>query len=203
MARNGSISPAEPNVNGRTAGTGDAVEPATVSDHDLGFEPAALGAAAPPAGPDPFDPAALRLDGGLAAAQGVKKVLVSVPVRKPEKSWFVRAHPDESYRVQTGVVELKEDRELFLVDKKLWPGLVGEATFRPKMLVTAINRQGVLFLWELNLPRRDGKVDEWTRTALEAVQMARDNWVRVTANMSLDPGTVKEKPRKAAFSRFA
>lgn len=140
--------------------------------------PAAAGAA-----PDPFDPASLRLGDNLNASFGVKKVLLSLAVRKPDKSWWIRAHPSEDYRLQTGVIELKADRstELYLVSQALWAELVVEVTFRPKLLVTAINRQGTPFLWEVNLPRPDGRPDEWSRTALEAVRFATTGWVRVTA----------------------
>jgi hypothetical protein len=151
----------------------------TVNGHPDGAE------APKPTGPDPFDLEALRLDGSFAAARQVKKLLTSVPIRKPDKSWFVRTHPHESYRILTGAIELKDDRELYVVAKKLWPELVGEPTFRWKMLVTAVNRQGDLFLWELNLPREDGKVDKWAQSAMDAATWAQDNWARVTANMSL------------------
>src|SRR5262245_52740204 len=68
-----------------------------------------------PAAPDPFDPASLRLSQDYAANIGVKKALLSVPVRKPDKSWFVRVHPSKDYRLPTPVIELKEDRETYLV----------------------------------------------------------------------------------------
>jgi hypothetical protein len=135
--------------------------------------------------PDPFDPASLRLSQDFSVAVGVKKALLTVPVRKPDKSWFVRVHPDPTYRLQTAVIELKEDREIYLVAPALWPELAAEATFRPKLLATAINRQGVVFLWDVNLPRTDGRADEWSRTALEALDMASTRWVRVVANMAL------------------
>lgn len=135
--------------------------------------------------PDPFDPASLRLTGDFTAATGVKKLLLTVAVKKPEKSWFVRTHPDESYRLQTAVIELKEDRETYLVNPNLWPELAGESTFAPRALFTAVNRQGVPFLWPCRLPGTDGKLDEWGRSTLEAADRARCAWVRVSANMSL------------------
>jgi hypothetical protein len=134
---------------------------------------------------DPFDPAALRLSQDFAANLGVKKALLTVPVRKPDKAWWVRVHPSEDYRLQTVVVELKEERETYLVDKPLWPELAAEATFSPRVLFTAVNRQGVVFLWPIRLPGPDGKHDDWNRSALEAAQLAQKNWLRVTANMSL------------------
>jgi hypothetical protein len=87
--------------------------------------------------------------------------------------------------MNTAVIELKEDRETYLVAKHLWPELAGEATFSPRALFTAMTRQNVLFVWPVRLPGADGKIDEWSRTALEAAEMARKQWCRVTANMSL------------------
>ena len=154
---------------------------------DGDFDPATLQqpAAPPDAGPDPFDPASLRLSQDFSASIGVKKALLTVPVKKPTNSWWVRVHPEPAYRLQTGVIELKEDRELYLVLPALWPELAAERMFKPKLLVTAVNRQGVVFLWAANLPRSDGRADEWSRTALEALDLAGKQWVRLVANMSL------------------
>lgn len=143
------------------------------------------GAAPPEIGADPFDPEALRLSQDFSSSLGVKKALLSVPVRRPSREWFVRVHPDEAYRLQTAVVELKETREVYLVSPALWSGLAGESTFSPRALYTAVNRQGVVFLWPIRLPGPDGRVDEWSRTALEAADLATRTWVRLQANMSL------------------
>jgi hypothetical protein len=162
-------------------------EPNTEGNTD--FDPAALETSNPepqPAGPDPFDPASLRLPQHFTATLGVKKALLSVPVRKPDRSWFVRVHPAEDYRLQTAVIELKEDRgETYLIAPALWSELATEATFSPRALFTAINRQGVVFVWPIRLPGSDGKVDAWSRTALESAQLATQNWTRVVANMAL------------------
>jgi hypothetical protein len=142
---------------------------------------------------DPFDPASLRLSQDFASSLGVKKVLMTVPVRKPSREWFVRVHPDADYRLQTAVIELKEDREIYLVEPSLWPELsTVEATFSPRALNTAINRQGVVILWPIRLPEPDGKIDEWSQSALEAAEMATTKWVRVTANMDLGAYDVYE-----------
>lgn len=141
------------------------------------------GPAAPP--PDPFDPERLRMSQDFAAGTGVKKLIVTVPVAKPSKEVFVRTHPDPAYRIITGVIELKDDRETYLVDPSLRAALAGESTFVAKMLVTTVTRQGVLSLWPVRLPGPDGKIDEWNRSAMEAADAARDHWVRVSSNMSL------------------
>ena len=135
--------------------------------------------------PDPFDTNRLQLSQDFATSIGVKKALLTVPVRKPAKEWFVQVHPDEAYRLQTAVIELKEDRETYLVDRSLWPELATESTFSPRALFAAMNRQGVFFIWPVRLPGADGKVDEWSRSALESAEMAQGSWVRVAANLSL------------------
>jgi hypothetical protein len=140
---------------------------------------------ATPTPPDPFDPERLRLTQNFSASVGVKKLLTSVPVRKPAKEWWIQTHPSDNYRIQTAVLELKEDREIYLVDRGLWEGLATEGTFSPRLLVTTINRQGILFLWPIRLPGPDGKIDEWNRSALEAATKAAGAWVRVAANMAL------------------
>jgi hypothetical protein len=116
---------------------------------------------------------------------GVKKAMLTVPIRKPDKAWFVRVHPSEEYALQTAVIELKEDRETYLIAPQLWPALATETTFSPRALFTAINRQGVLFLWPVRLPGSDGKLDAWSQSALQAAKMAKEGWVRVAANMAL------------------
>lgn len=138
-----------------------------------------------PRAPDPFDPVNLRLSQDFATQLGVKKELLTVPVKKPAKAWFVRTHPDEAYRVSTAVLELKEDRETYIVDQHLWSELASEALFSPRALITAINRQGVLFIWPIRLPDATGKINEWSRSALEAAGLAAQRWIRVSSNMSL------------------
>jgi hypothetical protein len=183
MAHKPNVSASESGVNGEPT---DFPFGANAAESD-GASPAERGLADPPAGeaPDPFDPAALRLSGAFSAAVGVKKALLTVPVRKPDKSWFVRTHPDPAYRLETAVIELKEDREVYLVAPDLWPHLAAESTFSPRALFTAVNRQGVVFLWPVKLPGSDGRVDEWSRSALEAAGLAAKGWVRVQANMAL------------------
>jgi hypothetical protein len=140
------------------------------------------GADAPNPDVDPFDLDSLRLSQDFASAIRVKKLITTIPVRKPSKEWFIRTHPDAAYRLSTWVLELKEDQETYLVAPGLWPGLASEPTFHPALLVTSINRQNVLFLWQLRLPGPDGRIDDWSRSAMVAADEAKTRWVRVKAN---------------------
>ena len=101
--------------------------------------------------PNPFDPAALRLDQSYADTVGVKKLLTTVPVRRPTRQDFVRVHPDPMYRLTpAAIIELKEDREVYLVTPNMAQALPGE--FSTVTLFTTINRQGTLHLWPVKLP---------------------------------------------------
>src|SRR5262245_30956353 len=72
----------------------------------------------PDIAPDPFDPASLRITGAAAEAIGVKRAILTVPVRKPGQE-FVRVHPNEAFALPTTILELKADREIFLVAPSL------------------------------------------------------------------------------------
>ncbi len=132
---------------------------------------------------NPFDPSALRLSQKFSESAGVKKLVNTIPVRKPHKQDFIRVHPDPAFRLETMVLELKEERETYLVSANLWPELVGELT--PKVLFTTINRQQVLFLWPIRLPNEEGRIDEWNDSALQAADIAQKEWIKIVANMSL------------------
>lgn len=132
---------------------------------------------------DSFDLENLRLSQNFRELVGVKKLLITVPVRKPGKQDFFRVRPGEDWRLETMVLEIKEDRETYLVAPELWPELPGELV--PKVLLTTINRQGVIAIWPVRLPGEDGRQDNWSRSALEAADLGQRNWIRLVANMSL------------------
>jgi hypothetical protein len=134
---------------------------------------------------NPFDPANLRLSQDFAATVGIKKELLTVPVKKPDRDWFVRVHHSADYRVEVGILEIKGEREVYLVDRNLCATLTTESSVGPRILFTAINRQGVLFLWPVKLPGADGRTDAWAKSALQAAEMALTKWVRVQANIHL------------------
>ena len=130
-----------------------------------------------------LDLESLRVSQDFVKDTGVKKLLTTVPVRKPNKQDFVRVHPDSSYVLDTMLLNLKEERETYLVAPSFREEIPQELTHT--RLALATNRQKVLFLWQLRLPGSSGKTDAWSMSALEAYEEAKKNWVRVSANMSL------------------
>jgi hypothetical protein len=132
--------------------------------------------------PDPFDPAALRLSQDFASSIGVKKVLTTVPCRKPNRHEFVQVRPGEEWRLETGVFEDRVNREMYLVSRDLWAELSGEVF--PVCLFLAVNRQGDVFLWPAKLPGSDGRSNTWNDSALAASRLAESRWVRVASNQT-------------------
>ena len=132
--------------------------------------------------PDPFDPTNLRLSQSFVETAGVKKLLTTIPVRRPSRQEFVRVHPSAEYRENFPIIELKDERE-YIVTASLVPELIGE--FVIKTLYLAINRQGTLFFWPVRLPGPDGKDMNWWKSAREAAVLAMKDWVRIKANMNL------------------
>jgi hypothetical protein len=132
---------------------------------------------------DPFNPANLRLNQAFAETAGVKKLLTTVPVRKPSPQDFVRVHPDPGFRENFPIIELKDEREEYIVTRDLVPALMGE--FVTKTLFTAVNRQGTVFFWPVRLPSPDGKNNGWWNTAREAAELAQKSWIRIKSNMNL------------------
>ncbi len=143
---------------------------------------------------DKLDLERLRLSQDFQNQVGVKKALLTVPVRKPDRQWFVRVHPDSTWRLETAVLELKDERETYLVHPDVHVELPGELV--PKVLFTAMNRQGVVFLWPVRIPEEDGRGNVWHRSALEAADLAKTKWVRIAANMSLGAYDVFEATGK-------
>lgn len=141
--------------------------------------------AAPPNGEtdefNPFDPRNLRIGQRFGEGQDVRRVLVSVPVRKPHRQEFFRTHSDPAMTLEVALLEFKQDRQTFIVLPELAPYLPGEAV--PKLLVTTITNHGSLFLWPIRLPDEQGRLDDWNSVALEAAERAKPNWVRLMANM--------------------
>jgi hypothetical protein len=133
--------------------------------------------------PDPFAPENLRLSQAFTETVGVKKLLTTIPVRKPNPQDFVRVREGSEYRENFPIIELKDEREEYIVTASLVPELAGE--YVTKTLHLAINRQGTLFFWPVRLPSPDGKDNNWWRSGREAADLAMKDWVRVKANMNL------------------
>jgi hypothetical protein len=142
-----------------------------------------LGPEPPEEGPDPFDPASLRVDpktmGDIA-----NRVLTDgqVAVRKPRKREFFRVHSDPAFREIVAAIILKEEMgETYLVAPHLANALSIEIDYYT--VLTCMNNGGNIFLWccptEKEGTRRQ---NNWHKSAREAAKLAMTDWVRMIPN---------------------
>ena len=151
---------------------------------------------------DPYDLEKLRLPQDFLAASPVKKLLTTVPVRRPGPQDFVRVHPSPAYRHLVALLKIEDDRdELYAVDLNGVPDLRNECY--AANLFTAITRTGVLFLWPVRVPAADGRVNEWHLSAAMAAEAAMRAWIRMKANMSLRAYEIFEAENKIPDPEWA
>jgi hypothetical protein len=113
---------------------------------------------------------------------GQQRIVTRVPVKKPDKQIFFRAHPTD--KVETYVIEDKENRETYYVLPEMRDEIVAQGLHRPVLLARIITRQAVNMLWPIGLSV-DGRSNSWHETAHEARRMAEKNWIRIVPNMAL------------------
>jgi hypothetical protein len=104
----------------------------------------------------------------------------TIPVRKPPKQLFVRAHPSEAYRLTTAVIDMQEEGEIYLISSALRDVLATETAL--VTLFTAVNRDGKVFLRTVKWPKEDSRTQSWHTSALAAVEIATKAWVCVQWN---------------------
>ncbi|MCH7700961.1 MAG: hypothetical protein IID37_04665, partial [Planctomycetes bacterium] len=132
---------------------------------------------------DPFDLDRLRLNQDFTKAAGVRKVLTVIPCRKPNRHEFVRVREGDDWVLETAILEDKITREDYLVSPDVYSEVMEECF--NACLLTAITRQGDLFLWRVRLPGADGRTNDWNESMMQAAQLGRQQWVRVSANMNV------------------
>jgi hypothetical protein len=130
---------------------------------------------------------ALRLSPGEGFLARAKEHLSRVPVEKPSRQDFWRAHPDDEMTLITSVFEDKDAREYYIIAPDMAPSMQGLGEVTAVRLVPVINRQGVLRLLPAKLPSEaSGSLgSSWQDTLLVAIERAKTRWVRISADMSL------------------
>ncbi len=102
----------------------------------------------------------------------------TIAVRKPTKQEFIRVHP--RYNLKTYVLRVDIENQIYLVNRAYWKDLSSELIHM--MLVPAITPYKTMMVWPIRLPNNDGSIDNYSRSAFQASEVAKETWVRVTAN---------------------
>jgi hypothetical protein len=129
---------------------------------------------------DKYDPELHTLS---SSTVNVVKEQLAIKIRKPRKDEFVRVHPDPEYTKDYILLELEDgmDRLRYLVLPQFRQFVpVGLAPIR---LHVTVNRAGEFFLWPIRLPLdNSGGARDWSDTALQCAERAKELWVRVVAD---------------------
>lgn len=129
---------------------------------------------------NPFDPKRLRLPQSFTEGPPARRILTAVQIRKPNRQEFFRVHPDPSMRLETLLLDVKDEGLTYLIDPDVAAAIPGEAV--AKILYTTITRHGALLLWPVRLPDDRGDIDAWNAAAHHAALTAESRWVRMAAN---------------------
>lgn len=129
-------------------------------------------------GNSPFDLKKLRINQRFGENLDARPVIASVAVRKPQRQWWVRVHPDPAMALETCILQFEQDQQFYLVDPALAPALPGETA--ATKLHTTVTMNGGLFLWPIKLPDEDGQLHECHVTAHNAAEVAQSTWIRIS-----------------------
>lgn len=122
----------------------------------------------------------LRIDSSIAEIE-TEDVRTEVKIERPSKQIFFRAHSSAEYRLDTMLLKYEPENRWYLPSPNLWRELREELS--TVKLVTCIEQSGEIFLWPIKLPLSD-QPNRWTTSALAAVDVAVNHWVRLIPDMS-------------------
>ena len=127
-----------------------------------------------------LDPESFKLRQDFDVLLSGKKEIIKVPVTRPHRQQWFCINPSEEWRITVGLVELKEENDVYLVS----PGILSDISVEvlPKVLVTCQTREGMNFLWPIKMPSDDGRIDTWNQSALVIVREYADKYIRIIPN---------------------
>lgn len=113
----------------------------------------------------------------------------TIPVRKPGKRNFFRAHPDPEYRLYDVPVVEDDQRDPYILDADLEiPDDLERFVYRVN-LITCLSHKGTLFLWPYK-----NSTNDWSKSASRVARRAVNEWVRLSPDMDANGYRVETAP---------
>lgn len=133
---------------------------------------------------NPFDLSKLKLSQDYdAMGGGVKKLVTTIAVKKPNRQAFIRAFAAPEFQITTALIELKGEQDgTYLVSPDLRDELMDEINI--VHLVVCVDRNGDYFIWPVKIAKTGERSNPWHDSALIALEHAEKRWVRISANMN-------------------
>lgn len=129
-----------------------------------------------------FDISAYRVTQNYGDALGSKKVITTANVSKPTKGRFFRASDDPDCVADVYVLEDKAEGTYHLTSPEV-AAVLGNLV-RATSLHLAVDRANNPFLIPIPLPAENGTRNPWHQSMLNAIDVAKTEWVRVEADKS-------------------
>jgi len=142
-----------------------------------------------------FDFSRLRLPSTYEQGIVAKKLVTTIPVRKPKSGLeFFRIRPETEWTFPTFLLDLKEgEEEKYLVTSEIIPEVFSTGKLKPVTIYTGITFTGqVFFRSDIPLPDMDGKDNEYNRSRRTAYDMAKTKWMKIQANKALGAYDITE-----------
>jgi hypothetical protein len=184
-ARMAELDSTQPNVESTATPPAPAVEPtiAPAPGIIVPSSSASIIQPSPSAGPasigDVFsDPSKLLVPQNYLNTGAVKKIILKIPVKKPDHQEFVRVRPEPEWRSVFAFIRVKSDNEYYLVLPNVFPHLP-DAEYKNMALYTMLTRAGALHLWPVPVRDADGKINDWHQCAHEAAERCMTAWHRI------------------------
>ena len=141
---------------------------------------------------DPFAPENFAAASSIVGEVGVEKILTAIPIRKPSKLEWFRAHGGIEFNLRARVIEDKEQRATYLVLDKAAVAIPELTTLRD--LTLCVDRSGNYFYWGVPVPDASGQENRWHSSARTALDVATRKWTRIAANMRIGAYDVATAP---------
>lgn len=118
----------------------------------------------------------------FVAGSKLQGEITFVPVRRPDPQSWVYITSKSEMRANVPVLELKQQRETYLVRPEVAACLDGETSHR--MLVPYADRDGGFFLWAVRFTDARGNPDSWSISAQRICTEYTDRWIKIKSKMS-------------------
>ena len=146
---------------------------------------------------DPLDLGNMRIDPAThAQAVGVKAM--SVRVGRPDTQDMFRVHADPAFTVDTYLLHMTQDRDMFFVAKPLWADARVRRELKLYRLYYYCQLSGLVGLWAVQLPDEAGNQNSWHESAMSVAELAKMQWVRLLSGSRgysiITDDTVEDSP---------
>jgi hypothetical protein len=122
-----------------------------------------------------------RLNQDYITHAQVKKAITTVPINSPNRNKWYRVLDGKNYNFTA--MTITYDRDTYVVSSSFHAEL--QCHIVPKVFYILVDRDGNIITWGIRLADHLGRLNDWSKSAFEAIAKGRSEWVQVAANMNL------------------